>query len=159
MARIQLRRIRAMTLLELQITIAISAVLMFATVSATGVAMRMSNEAQSRLALRRDTAIALRFIQRQARGRSADDISIEDAGATLSLSMDGGITHTFSLTEGSMVFSDGVETQTVIDGTVSSLAFALEDGNGPGTYVVSVEMNLARGSDVVQTSSTIQLRN
>ena len=120
----------------------------------------MSSEAKRSVALRQDASYALRFTQRRVRGIFSDEIEVNEDGDVLTLYPDAEHPHYFQQDGDDLIYFDGTDTETLVEGKLETVAFELVDGQNGQDVLLSVALALADdGLSVEMPASLTLIRN
>lgn len=148
-----------MTLVELVTVLFISAAIALSAGTVLVSGTRMTLRARKKLRLKRDASMALRYVHRQVRSRTSNEIEVNVDGDMLTLDPDSGNPPYLAKVDGNLVFYNGTDTITLIENYVNSLSFGFTEGHTSGKYYVSTSIGLVRDDLAVEMEAFSTLRN
>ena len=150
---------KGFTLIELLVAVTLAGVLALTIGVALMAGATFSADANTRVELRRDSRYALMTVARAVRVKSQAEVLITQSGGRLTLDPSVGSPPYFEKQGSNLVYFDGTNTNTLIHGTVTSIAFALDAGPKTGAYLLSIALRLDNGNHSELMTVLVRLRN
>lgn len=148
------------SLVELNVAIIVGGILVLSVTAAMLAGADMSVGARDHVAVKQDVSFALRLIQHKVRGLYNDELQINGGADTLTLQPAEANPPVIQQVASSLVYVEGADTVTLIDGTLQSVVFALQTGENATDKLLSITLTLnVGGRSLVLPESLTLIRN